>query len=105
MQRPLIEACALQWKMVVEHAIQSAKGLPGDQYVAVKYEDFVTRPSDILKTVGVKYNLKWEDKLLQTITGNIDNRNFKWQENMPNEDKNKINFLLGDFLMQLGYEV
>ena len=105
MQRPLVEACALQWKMVVKHVMQSAKSLPGDQYVEVKYEDFVARPSDILKTVGVKYNLDWEDKLLQTIAGNIDNRNFKWQENMPDEDKNRLNFLLGDLLMQLGYEV
>ena len=71
----------------------------------VKYEDFVARPSDILKTIGVKYNLDWEDKLLQTITGNIDNRNFKWQENMPAEDRKKLNILLGDFLLQLGYEV
>jgi hypothetical protein len=105
MQRPLVEACALQWKMVVEHVMQSARGLPGDQYLEIKYEDFVARPSDILKTVGVKYNLDWEEKLLQTVTANIDNRNFKWQENMTDEDRNKLNFLLGDFLMQLGYEV
>jgi len=105
MQRPLVEACALQWKMVVEHVMQSARGLPGDQYLEIKYEDFVARPSDILKTVGVKYNLNWEEKLLQTVTANIDNRNFKWQENMSDENRNRLNFLLGDFLMQLGYEV
>ena len=105
MQRPLVEACALQWKMVVEHAMQSAKSLPGDQYLEIKYEDFVARPSDILKTVGERYNLDWDEKLLQTLTADIDNRNFKWQENLPDEDKNRFNFLLGDFLMQLGYEV
>jgi hypothetical protein len=85
--------------------MQSAKSLPGDQYLEVKYEDFVARPSDILKTVGERYNLDWDEKLLQTLTADIDNRNFKWQENLPDEDKNRFNFLLGDFLMQLDYEV
>ena len=105
LQRPLVEACALQWKWVVEHVIQSARDLPADQYMEVKYEDFVARPSDILKTVGAKYNLVWQDHQLQTIVDNIDNRNFKWQENMSDEDKDRLKFLLGDFLSQLGYDV
>jgi hypothetical protein len=104
LQRPLLDACTLQWKMVVEHVIQSAKSLPDDQYMEVRYEDFVTRPSDVLRSVGARYNLDWQDKLLQAITKNIDNRNFKWQDNLSDEEKRKVDFLLGDFLMQLGYE-
>ena len=95
-----IEMLAERWNYITDSYLENE-----DDIRLVKYEDFVARPSDILKTVGVKYDLDWEDKLLQTITGNIDNRNFKWQENMPDEDKNRLNFLLGDFLMQLGYEV
>ena len=105
MQRPLVEACALQWKMIVEHVMQSAKSLPGNQYMEVKYEDFVARPAEILRPVGEKCGLVWQDDLLQAITSGMVNRNFKWQTEMQDADKNTLNVLLCDFLTQLGYKV
>jgi len=35
----------------------------------------------------------------------MDNRNFKWQMEMQDVDKNTLDLLLGDFLKQLGYKV
>jgi hypothetical protein len=101
---PLIDACALQWKMTVESILQSAKKLPRGQYMEVKYEEFVARPSEIFEWVGTKCDLVWQDDLLQKITTGMENRNFKWQSELPGADKNTLNVLLGDFLRQLGYE-
>jgi len=101
---PLIDACALQWKMTVESILQSAKKLPRGQYMEVKYEEFVARPSEIFELVGTKCDLVWQDDLLQKITTGMENRNFKWQNELPDADKNTLNVLLGDFLRQLGYE-
>ncbi len=102
---PLIDACALQWKMTVESILQSAKSLPRGQYMEVKYEEFVARPSEILELVGAKCDLVWQGDLLQKITTGMDNRNFKWQNELQDADKNTLNVLLGAFLRQLGYEV
>jgi len=102
---PLIDACAMQWKMTVEAVLQSAKKLPSEQYMQVKYEEFVVRPAEIFKQVGVKCGLIWQDDWLQTITAGIDNRNFKWQTEMQPADKDTLNALLGDFLKQLGYDL
>lgn len=102
---PLIDACALQWKMTVESILQSAKNLPRGQYMAVKYEEFVARPSEILELVGAKCDLAWRDDLLQKITTGMENRNFKWQNELQDADKNTLNGLLGAFLGQIGYEV
>jgi Sulfotransferase family len=102
---PLVEACASQWKMTVKAILQSAKKLPRENYIAVKYEEFVEQPAQILKQVGEKCNLIWQDDLLQVITAGMENRNFKWRTEMQNADKNTLNYLLGDFLMELGYEV
>ena len=102
---PLIDACALQWKMTVESILQSAKNLPRGQYMEVKYEEFVARPSEILELVGAKCDLVWQGDLLQKITTGMDNRNFKWQNELQDADKNTLNVLLGAFLRQLGYEV
>ena len=101
---PLIDACALQWKMTVESILQSAKKLPRGQYMEVKYEEFVARPSEIFELVGAKCDLVWQGDLLQKITTGMENRNFKWQSELPDADKNTLNVLLGDFLRQLGYE-
>jgi hypothetical protein len=105
LKRPLVDACALQWKMTVETILQSAEKLPRVQYIEVKYEEFVSRPAEIFERVGEKCDLIWPDDLLQTITAGMDNRNFKWQMEMQDVDKNTLDLLLGDFLKQLGYKV
>ncbi len=101
---PLVDACALQWKMTVKAILQSAKNLPRKQYLAIKYEDLVARPVELFKQVAEKCNLVWQEDLLQTITTGMDNRNFKWQTEMQDADKDRLNALLCDFLQQLGYE-
>ena len=105
LELPLIDACALQWKMTVESILQSAKNLPRGQYMEVKYEEFVARPSEIFELAGAKCDLIWHGDLLQKITTGMENRNFKWQNELQDADKNTLNVLLGDSLRQLGYEV
>ena len=102
---PMVEACGLQWKMIVETILQSAKKIPQEQFMQVRYEEFVARPAEILKKVAEKCGLVWQDSLLQEITVGMDNRNFKWQTEMQDADKNTLNGLLGSFLEQLGYTV
>jgi hypothetical protein len=102
---PLVDACALQWRMIVESILQSAGKLPPEQYMEVKYEDFVDRPAEILKSVAAKCDLVWQDDLLHSITDGMENRNFKWRQEMSGEDKDRLNTLLADFMMQLGYEI
>jgi hypothetical protein len=102
---PLVDACALQWKMTVKAILQSAQKLPRQHYLAIKYEDLVARPVEIFKQVAEKCDLVWQEDMLQTITAGMDNRNFKWQTEMQDADKTRLNILLCDFLKQLGYEV
>jgi hypothetical protein len=102
---PLVDACALQWKITVAAILQSAKKLPPEQYMEVKYEEFVARPAEIFEQVGEKCDLVWQDALLPTITAGMDNRNFKWQTEMQASDKKMLNVLLSNLLKQLGYEV
>ena len=101
---PLVDACALQWKMTVKAILQSAQKLPHKQYLAIKYEDLVARPAEIFEQVAEKCDLIWQDDLLQTITAGMDNRNYKWRRQMSDEDQNTLNTLLEKFLKQLGYK-
>ena len=100
---PLVDACALQWKMTVEAILASAAKLTPEQYLEVRYEEFVARPAEIFEEIGAKCDLVWQDGLLQQITAGIDNRNYKWQTEMQEADMQTLNNLLGKFLADLGY--
>lgn len=100
---PLINACALQWKMIVEAIMASSRKLPRTQYMEVKYEEFVARPIETFKQVGKKCGLLWQDEFLRTITAGMDNRNYKWQAELPAADQNTLNDLLSEYLILLGY--
>jgi hypothetical protein len=102
---PMVDACALQWKMTVESILKSADKLPQDQFMEVRYEEFVARPAETLRQVGNQCGLVWQDDFLQAITGGMDNRNYKWQTQMQDSDKKTLNGLLGNFLEQLGYRI
>jgi hypothetical protein len=101
---PLVDACALQWKMTVEAVLQSAKQLPSAQYMEIRYEELVTNPVEAFERVAWKCGLIWPGSLLQKITTGMENRNFKWQTELGETDRYTLNRLLGDFLKQLGYE-
>jgi hypothetical protein len=103
LHRPMLEACALQWKMIVQHTLNSARNLPRDQYLEVKYEDFVERPAETLKFVGKKCGLSWSEDLLTHSTIGIQNRNFKWQENLSPAEKATLATHLEELLVRLGY--
>lgn len=45
-RHPLDELCAIQWQRCVESAWRGLEGLPADQLVTVRYEDFVADPVD-----------------------------------------------------------
>jgi hypothetical protein len=91
--------------MTVESILKSADKLPQDQFMEVRYEEFVARPAETLRQVGNQCGLVWQDDFLQAITGGMDNRNYKWQTQMQDSDKKTLNGLLGNFLEQLGYRI
>jgi len=102
---PMVDACALQWKLTVESALQSAEKLPPAQYMEVRYENLVDRPAEVMEQVGEKCGLVWQKDFLKEITTGMENRNFKWETEMQDADKNTLNKLLGDFLKHLGYRI
>ena len=103
LQRPMLEACALQWKMIVEHVLNSAQSLPPDQYLETKYEDFIQRPAETLKFIGNKCGLEWSENLLESSASGLENRNFKWKENLSPAEKDTLAPLVEELLDRLGY--
>ena len=103
--RPMVEACGLQWKMIVEHALDTATSIPPERYMEVRYEDMCDRPEETFRAVGEKVGLEWDDAVLRELVSDIKSRNFKWRENFKPEEVETLNSLLGDLLTKLGYDV
>ncbi|MFH1730408.1 MAG: sulfotransferase [Planctomycetota bacterium] len=105
LDKPLLDACGLQWKMIVEHALESAKSIPPERYIEVRYEDLCDRPEEMFRAVSDKAGLEWDDAVLKELVGDIQSRNFKWRENFSPEEVETLNSLIGGLLTKLGYEV
>ena len=102
---PMLESCALQWKMIMEHILESAQHLPQNRYFEVKYEDFIAHPAETLTSLGEKCGLTWSDGFMDDIANGLQSRNFKWQENLNPDEKDILALLLGELLDRLGYKI
>ena len=105
LEKPLLEACGLQWKMIVEHALETAKSIPPERYMEVRYEEMCDRPEEVFRAVSEKVELEWDDAVLRELVSDIKSRNFKWRENFKPDEIEMLNGLLGNTLVRLGYEV
>jgi hypothetical protein len=48
----LLEACARQWLLSVQRALNAMNRIPQDRLLTVHYEDFVRNPKDHLKIIA-----------------------------------------------------
>ncbi len=102
---PPLDACALQWKVVTEHALSATEKLPRERCIEVRYEDFTERPAEVLSTVAQKCGLAWDPAQLAGIVGDVESRNYKWRQTLRPDEVARLNELLGDLLARLGYEL
>lgn len=103
LDKPLLEACALQWELTMEHILHSAEALPASRYLEIRYEKFVEAPFEVFETVARKCNLAWEPEHWRDILGDLQNMNYKWREDLNPADTNNLNTRLADLLARLGY--
>jgi len=103
-QLPVLEACALQWKMIVEHALESAQNIPADQFIEVKYEYFMQHPSALMQHLGERLGLAWREEFIASLAAGLENRNYKWRQNLSTPQQEKLTALIGDLLERLGYD-
>jgi hypothetical protein len=103
--RPMVEACGLQWERTVEAVIASAEGFPAERYMQVRYEDFTASPEETLEAIGKKCGLAWDQAFLKDLVRDVGSQNFKWREELTPAEIETLNELIGDSLARFGYEI
>ncbi|MCF8108201.1 MAG: sulfotransferase [Desulfohalobiaceae bacterium] len=101
--KPLFEACALQWKLTVERILHSAEALPASRYLEIRYEKFVESPFEVFELVARHCRLTWDPGYWSDILGDLQNMNYKWQEDFNQNDAQGLHRELGELLTRLGY--
>jgi hypothetical protein len=102
---PVLEGSGLQWKMIVEHALDAAKTIPPERYVQIRYEDLCAEPEKVFREVSDRVELKWDDATLSNLVSDIESRNYKWREKFSDDEIEMLHARLGSLLTKLGYEV
>jgi hypothetical protein len=105
MDKPIIEGCAYQWKRTVEYILDAVKILPPERFMQIRYEDFIVRPKETMKTIGDMCGLEWNDVSLNRVAEGLRSRNYKWSDNFNPDEIDLLNNMLGHFMGQFGYQV
>ena len=100
----LAVGCAIQWQACVESAIEQLGGLPTQQLLTVRYEEFTKDPvrelSKICKFLGVQPS----ETALKALCQNVSSKSVgKWQASLNTEQIDEIETRCGETLKRLGY--
>ena len=96
---------ALQWNKILELTQEEALNLEPEQLLTVKYEDYVSNPSDVLSSIYLATGVKPPaDTLDQSESAPlITNLNTKYIDDMPYETINQITEIMRPMLVANGY--
>lgn len=97
-----IELCGLNWKRNVEEILKN-KGLFEDRYIEVKYEDFILDVKGTMEKIINFCELSYSDYFIKMLPQTLPNMNYKWKNNLNEEQKTILDITLKPFLAQLGY--
>lgn len=103
--RPIIEAAAMQWRWTLEAVRKSAAKLDESRYMEVRYEDFVRDPEGVLEAIAQKCGLEWDPAYLKELVSDVSSKNFKWRDTLSHADVETLHSLIGGSLAELGYEM
>lgn len=96
---------ALQWRRIIIWAREEARSLGNEQYIEVKYEDFIEQPNLVITQMfkfGCLSNSLQAHRYIKKKSG-LKSNNYKYSRQMKKEDISIINEVAGDILSALGY--
>lgn len=97
-----IEISALQWKNSIDTVINYKTYIDPNNYMEIKYENFIENPIKMLNEIFDFIGLEKEDYIEKMSLG-VKKSISKWDKELSNEEINDVNKLIGYTLNNLGY--
>lgn len=98
-----IELCGLHWKRDVEEILEN-KSLFEDRYIEVRYEEFILDVRGTMEKVTNFCELSNSEYFSKMLPQTLPNMNYKWKDDLKEEQKTILEKTLKPFLVQLGYD-
>lgn len=102
-----IELAGLQWKEIVDIAkYEAGEYIPKDQYIEIRYEDFVTNPEEILSNVYEACGLNATALDVRSWTSKFVKKSMnKKVDSLGDETVARLEQLIGNTLKEMSYPI
>lgn len=100
--RPPIELSARYWMRTVQE-VRRHRGLLGERYMEVRYEDLVRDTPGVIGEVARFCALRPSTAFTKRIPSTLRGMNYKWKEQLTDAEKVTLQECIGEFLVELGY--
>ncbi len=95
---------ALEWKHVIELTELESSNLSSEEYMTIKYEDFIATTDKIINSILDFCSLNYHKNVAAQLKNlKVRNMNYKWKEKFHSEEINMLEELIGDVLQRLHY--
>ena len=99
----LLETCAIQWDWCVRAAMSAGRRMGDDQYLEVRFEEFLAHPEEHTRRILAFLELEPEEDVIQFARASTNRANAgKWRH-LPAEDVERIVKHIAPTLAYLGY--
>ena len=99
-----LRVCAKNWVEEVGSLEKGVQGLPSDNRLDVRYEDLLTRPTEVMQEMLAFMGLGASDAFLEVVQSlGLRNREPKWRSNWDDEQERLVTDIEQDLLMKHGY--
>lgn len=100
----LEEVCALQWQRCVERSVAAFERMPGEKYLEVGYEDFVSAPKVELARILAFAGLTVDEAQMESAVAGVSPRSLgRGREALGRDMAQRLGTLVGDTLDRYGY--
>jgi hypothetical protein len=102
--KSFVALAGIQWKLLMDATAEAAARIPPGQFMAIRYEEFVTDPLSNFKQVVEFCGLDWSRKFEKAIASyTLETANGKWREDLTPAQQAILQSVLAESLVKYGY--
>jgi len=102
--RSFIALAAIEWMILMDAFEKAKQYIQKDNYLEIKYEDLCANPIEVFKKILEFAELKYPKDFIKTIRQfDLKNKNYKWQIELTEYQKEILNDILKDYLVKYRY--
>ena len=94
----------IEWTILMDATEKARKLIDRNQFFEVRYEDLCSNPVEVIREAMAFCNLSWSRGVENSVSQHsLSNANYKWQEELTNDQQRIVEDVIRDTLERCGY--